>query len=204
MPKLDLKRSMRRLYFPPVGQPVLVDVPEMSFLMIDGRGDPNASRTYQEAIDALFSVSYTLKFTVKRLDPEGDYTVMPLESIWWTKEGRPLRFDDRGSWRWTAMIAQPPAVTEELVRKASAEAALKRRLPALKKMRLERFREGLCAQVMHIGPYDEELPTIEKLHAFIAEHDYPTRGRHHEIYLSDPRRCAPDRLKTVIRQPVGL
>jgi hypothetical protein len=202
--KLDLKRSMRCLYFPPVGQPVLVDVPDMGFLMIDGRGDPTASHTYQEAVEALFSVSYTLKFTIKRLDPEDDYTVMPLESIWWSKENGALRLEERDSWRWTAMIAQPPTVTEDLVRKASTEAALKRKLPALRKMRLKRFREGLCAQVMHVGPYDAELPTIERLHAFIAENGYPTRGKHHEIYLSDPRRCAPDRLKTVIRQPVGL
>ncbi len=204
MPKLDLKRSMRRLYFPPVGQPVLVDVPELSFLAIDGRGDPATSRPYREAVEALFAVSFALKFMIKRVDPEDDYTVMPLESLWWTGPGGEFDLEDRARWRWTAMIAQPPAVTEELVRRASAQAALKRPLPALAKMRLERFREGLSAQIMHIGPYAEEGPTIEKLHAFIAEHDYPMRGKHHEIYLSDPRRCAPARLKTVLRQPVGL
>ncbi|HZP90689.1 MAG TPA: GyrI-like domain-containing protein [Actinomycetota bacterium] len=204
MPKLDLKRSMRRLYFPPVGQPVLVDVPELSFLAIDGRGDPSISRTYREAVEALFAVSYALKFTIKRVDPEDDFTVMPLESLWWTGPAGELDLEDRARWRWTAMIAQPPVVTEELLRKASAQAARKRPLPALKKMRLERFREGLSAQIMHVGPYEEEGPTIEKLHAFIAEHDYPLRGKHHEIYLSDPRRCAPERLKTVVRQPVGL
>jgi hypothetical protein len=181
-----------------------VDVPELAFLMIDGSGDPNSSRTYREAIEALFSVSFTLKFMIKRLDPEDDYTVMPLESLWWTKESGFVSFEDRSAWRWTAMIAQPGTVTEELVRKASTEAAARRRLPALSKMRLERFREGLCAQMMHVGSYADEEPTIEKLHAFIAEHDYPFRGKHHEIYLSDPKRCAPDRLKTVIRQPVGL
>ncbi|HZP90204.1 MAG TPA: GyrI-like domain-containing protein [Actinomycetota bacterium] len=204
MPKLDLKRSMRRLYFPPVGQPVLVDVPELSFLAIDGRGDPSTSRTYHEAVEALFAVSYALKFMIKRMDPEDDYTVMPLESLWWTGPGSEFDLEDRGRWRWTAMIVQPPVVTQELVRGACVQAALRRRLPALRKMRLERFREGLSAQIMHVGPYGEEGPTIEKLHAFIAEHDYPMRGKHHEIYLSDAKRCAPERLKTVIRQPVGL
>ncbi|HEX9122628.1 MAG TPA: GyrI-like domain-containing protein [Actinomycetota bacterium] len=203
MPKVDLKRSMRRLYFPPAGQPVLVDVPELAFLMVDGRGDPN-EKAYGEAVEALFSVSFALKFTIKRLDPEDDYTVMPLESVWWTKERDPFDFDNRAGWRWTAMIVQPLSVTDSLVERAVADAVAKHRFPALKKLRFERFREGLAAQLMHVGPYTEELPTIEKLHAFIAEHDYPVRGKHHEIYLSDPRRCAPPRMKTVIRQPVGL
>jgi len=201
--KLDLKRTMRRLYFPPANQPVLVDVPEMQFLMIDGRGDPATSHTYAEAIDALFTVSYALKFTIKRVDPEDDYTVMPLESLWWTDEKR-FDADDRSTWRWTAMVAQPPVINQDLVRAAAHEAAHKRRFPALRKMRLDGFREGLSAQILHIGRYEDEAPTIRKLHAFISEHDYPVRGRHHEIYLSDPKRCAPERMRTVIRQPIGL
>ena len=204
MPKVDLKRSMRRLYFPPHDQPVLVDIPEFAFLMIDGRGDPATGRTYAEAMEALFAVSFTLKFMIKRLDPEDDYTVMPLESLWWSSERSGFSIQNRSTSRWTAMITQPPTVSAELLAKATAEVRARRRLPALGRIRLERFREGLCAQVMHVGPYEDELPTIEKLHAFIAEHDYPLRGRHHEIYLSDPKRCAPDRRKTVIRQPVGL
>jgi hypothetical protein len=201
VPKLDLKRAMRRLYYPPVGQPVLVDVPDMAYLMIDGRGAPG-TEDYQQAVEALFSVSFTAKFTVKRVDPQMDFTVMPLESLWWTSDGGGGRPADRDG-RWTAMIVQPPAVTGELARKAIADAC-ERGLTAAREMRLERFREGLAAQVMHVGSYADEEPTIEKLHAFIAEHDYPLRGRHHEIYLSDPRRAAPERLKTVIRQPVGL
>ncbi|HZD79365.1 MAG TPA: GyrI-like domain-containing protein [Actinomycetota bacterium] len=203
MPKVDLKRSMRRLYFPPAGQPVLVDVPELSFLRIDGRGDPEAA-PYTQAMEALFAVSFGLKFMIKRLDPEDDYTVMPLESLWWSRDQSTFEIEDRSTWRWTAMVVQPSNVTGSLVERAVADAAAKRRSPAFRKIRLERFREGLAAQVMHVGPYSEELATIEKLHAFIAEHDYPVRGKHHEIYLSDPRRCAPDRIKTVIRQPVGL
>jgi hypothetical protein len=205
VPKLDLKRSMRRLYFPPSAQPVLVDVPELAFLMIDGRGDPKDGEPYSQAAEALFAVSYTIKFAVKRLDAEDDYTVMPLESIWWSAgSGCHFTFEDRASWRWTAMIAQPASISDELFHRSIADAGERRPLPALKKIRLERFREGLSAQIMHVGPYADEVATIEKLHAFIAEHDYPMRGKHHEIYLSDPKRCAPERLKTVIRQPVGL
>jgi hypothetical protein len=201
--KLDLKRAMRRLYFPPANQFVLVDVPEMKFLTIDGRGDPSTAAAYHEAIEALFAVSYTLKFTIKRVDPEDDYTVMPLETLWWSDE-RSFKVEDRGTWRWTAMVAQPPVINGDLVRAAGHEASAKHKLPALRRMRLASFREGLSAQVLHVGPYEDEMATIEKLHAFIAEHDYPFRGRHHEIYLSDPKRCAPDRMRTVIRQPIGL
>jgi hypothetical protein len=200
VPKLDLKRAMRRLYYPPVGQPVLVDVPEMRYLMIDGRGGP-VDPAFQQAIGALFATSFTAKFAVKRHDPNDDFTVMPLEALFWTPDDGPP--SDPRELSWTAMIVQPPAVTDELAHSATGE-ALDRGQAAAAQVRVERFREGLAAQVMHVGPYDEEEPTIEKLHAFIAEHDYPLRGRHHEIYLSDPRRTLPDRLKTVIRQPVGL
>jgi hypothetical protein len=200
VPKLDLKRAMRRLYYPPVAQPVLVDVPEMKYLMIDGRGGP-ADPAFQEAIGGLFAASFSAKFAVKRRDPTEDFTVMPLEALFWTAQDGPPA--DPREWSWTAMLVQPGAVTEELAHGAIAD-ALDRGVSCASRIRVERFREGLAAQVMHVGPYDEEEPTIEKLHAFIAEHDYPLRGRHHEIYLSDPRRTAPDRLKTVIRQPVGL
>lgn len=204
MPKLDQKRSMRRLYFPPTAEPVLVDVPEMPFLMVDGHGGPFGIPSFVHAVEALFSVSYALKYLIKRVDPEDDYTVMPLEAIWWAGRGDEFWLEDPARWRWTAMVAQPPVATAELVGKAMSEAAAKRSLPALKKVRLEAFREGLSAEVLHIGPYEDQLPTIEKLRAWIDEHDYPLRGRHHEIYLSDPRRCAASRLKTVARQPVGM
>ncbi len=204
MAKLDMKRELRHLYAPPKDQPVVVDVPQMSFLMIDGRGDPSTSAAYMEAIEALFMVSYSIKFTVKRREPERDYTVMPLESLWWSDGQSESWLEDRGAWSWTAMIAQPPVVTEKLVRRAVAGAGEKKDLPALAGLRFEIFREGLSVQILHVGAYEAELPTIEKLHAFIAEHDYPMRGNHHEIYLSDPHRTPPDRLKTVIRQPIGV
>jgi hypothetical protein len=202
VPKLDLKRAMRRLYYPPVGQPVLVDVPEMAYLMIDGHGEPGDG-PFQRAVEALFGVAFTAKFAVKRIDPREDFTVMPLEGLFWTPDVTGARPASSEGGSWTLMIVQPPAVTEELARKSTAD-AIERGLPAARQLRLERFREGLAAQVIHVGSYADEEPTIEKLLAFIAEHDYPLRGRHHEIYLSDPRRTAPERLKTVIRQPVGL
>lgn len=202
MPKLDLKRAMRRLYYPPLDQPVLVDVPDMAYLMIDGRGRPGDD-AFQRATEALFSVAFTVKFAVKRVDPQEDFTVMPLEGLFWTPDGTGARPEGPEGWSWTLMIVQPAAVTADLARKSIAD-AVERDLPAAREMRLERFREGLAAQLMHVGSYEDEEPTIEKLHAFIGEHDYPLRGRHHEIYLSDPRRSAPERLKTVIRQPVGL
>jgi hypothetical protein len=199
--KTDLKRELKYLFAPPK-DPVMVDVPELSFLMIDGKGDPNDSQEFMDAIQALYSVSYGSKFALKR-EAGLDYTVMPLEGLWWVEDGAPFNLESKDGWQWTAMIVQPPEVTPDLVRRAAAEAFRKRELLALWKIRLESFHEGLAAQVMHVGPYSAERPTIEALHAFIEAEGYVPRGKHHEIYLGDPRRTAPQRLKTVIRQPVA-
>jgi hypothetical protein len=200
--KVDLKRELKELFAPPT-HPVMVDVPKLSFLMLDGQGDPNGSEEYMDAIQALYSVSYGLKFALKR-EAGLDYTVMPLEGLWWPGEGTAFNFEDKGTWKWTAMIVQPPEVTPELVRRVAAEAWKKHQLVGLWKLRLGTFQEGLAAQTMHVGPYAAERPTIERLHAFIEAEGYVLRGKHHEIYLGDPRRTAPERLKTVIRQPVAL
>jgi hypothetical protein len=199
--KTDLKQELKHLFAPPT-HPVLVEVPELTFLMIDGKGDPNDSQEYMDAIKALYSVSYGSKFALKR-EAGLDYTVMPLEGLWWVGDGTPLSFEAKESWKWTAMIVQPPEVTPELVRRVAAEALRKRELLALWKIRLESLHEGLAAQVMHVGPYSAERPTIEALHAFIEAEGCVPAGKHHEIYLGDPRRTAPERLKTVIRQPVA-
>ncbi len=193
--------EFRRLYNPSAKACEIVDVPEISFLMIDGGGDPNTSREYQESIQALYSISYTLKFTLKKSGGP-DFRVMPLEGLWWSEGTGQLNPDDKAGWKWTSMIAQPDFVTREMVDAAMKQAAAKRDLPALAKMRFERFREGLAAQTMHIGPYAAEQPTIEKLHAFIEAEGYEVVGKHHEIYLGDPRRAAPEKLKTVVRQPL--
>ena len=200
--KIDFKRELRELYAP--GRtPVLVEVPEMAFVMIDGHGDPNTADSYREAIEALYTVSYTVKFALKRGPAEIDFGVMPLEGLWWSADPTVFSTGDKAEWSWTAMIMQPEPVTAEIVEEARHQAAAKKSLPALELLRYERFDEGPAAQVMYVGPYKDEGPTIAALHAFIAEQGCTLTGKHHEIYLGDPRRAAPEKLKTVIRQPVA-
>jgi hypothetical protein len=199
--KTDLKRDLGDLYRAKRA-PALVEVPELQFLMIDGSGDPNTSQDFSDAIGALYTASYTIKFMLKRGEAALDFVVMPLEALWWDERGFDFTGSDHSGWHWTAMILQPDAVTQELFEEGVAKAAERRPLPAAPALRLERFEEGTCVQVLHIGPYSEERPTIERLHAFAAEQGCKLHGRHHEIYLGDPRRTAPDKLKTIIRQPV--
>jgi hypothetical protein len=168
--KLDLRRELKALYGPPVGRPVLIDVPELSFLMVDGQGDPNLSQDYRDAVQALFAVSYAVKFAVKRAAGI-DYRVMPLEGLWWVDDMSTFTVDDKTSWKWTALIAQPDLVGEELVQQAAATAAAKRPLPAAGRVRLERFREGRAAQLLHRGPFSAEGPTSSGYTA-----SSPTRG----------------------------
>jgi hypothetical protein len=202
MAKIDQRRELKELYSPPKDAPAIVDVPEMTFLMVDGSGDPNTAESYREAVEALFAVSYAIKFAVKR-GRGMDYRVMPLEGLWWVEDMSTFTVDDKSAWSWTAMIVQPVEVDEELVRDAISTAIGKRPLPAAAQLRLERFGEGTAAQVMHIGPYAEEKPTIDRLHAFIAAEGYELTGKHHEIYLTDARRTGPQRMRTVIRQPIA-
>jgi len=199
MSKVDFKKDLKHLYNPSAKEVSVVDVPPMNFLMIDGAGDPNVSLEYQQAMEALFSLSYTLKFRVKKII-RADYAVMPLEGLWWTDD--PGQLADKSLWKWTAMIMQPEFVTAELVAEALAEVREKKGFAALDRVRFETYHEGLSAQIMHIGPYDAEEPTIARLHSFIRENGYELSGKHHEIYLSDPRRTAPEKLRTVLRQPV--
>ena len=205
MAPLDLVKLHRPLYSPSARHPAIVEVPELAFLMVDGRGDPNTAEAYQDAVQALYSVAYTLKSTRKKADPERDFKVAPLEGLWWADEAKPTTAElqrDRDAWNWTMLIAMPDAVTADEVGAAAEAAARRRELPAAPLLRLERLHEGLAAQIMHVGPYADEAPTIESLHAWVAAQGYELRGRHHEIYLGDPRRTAPERLKTVLRHPV--
>ena len=215
MVKTDFKVEQPELYRPSSKAFELVDVPRMSFLMVDGRGDPATSTAYHEAIEALYSVAYTLKFLGKS---EGrDFAVPPLEGLWDSPavrkalEGvadenawiRAFKAADRDAWEWTAMIRQPSWITSGMVRDAKATAAAKKSLPALDRLRLEPFREGLSVQIMHVGPYSAEAPTLARLHTrHLPDNRLREAGRHHEIYLGDPRRTAPTRLKTILRQPV--
>lgn len=204
MEKVDLREQLKHLYNPPGREVSVVDVPPMNFLMIDGEGNPNTSEDYAHAVEALYAISYALKFMIKRGVDAIDYAVMPLEGLWWADDMTRFSVEDKDAWRWTMMIMQPQFVTGELVQGAMSQIEKKKGpLPALPRMRFESFHEGRAAQVMHHGPYSEEGPTIEKLHEFIEMEGHELRGKHHEIYLGDPRRTAPERLKTVIRQPFG-
>ncbi len=202
MGTIDHKKTLAHLYGPSDKQVSVVDVPPMNFLMVDGVGDPNTAPAYQAAMVTLYSVAFTLKFLLKKRG-EMDYTVMPLEGLWWVGDLTRFEYDsDKDSWHWTSMIMQPDEVSQAHVEEAVKGAARKKELPALSALRFERFHEGLSAQIMHRGPYSAEKPTIDRLHAYIDDNGYIPRGRHHEIYLGDPRRTAPEKLRTVIRQPI--
>lgn len=201
MKKINLKKELSDYYNASKAKVAFVDVPAMNFLMIDGQGDPNTSEGYAQAIEALYSVAYTLKFMVKKGPIAIDYGVMPLESLWWVEDMREFDPDNKDEWLWTAMIMQPEIITRELVEAALETVMIKKDPVALPKLRFESFEEGHCAQIMHIGPFSEEGPTIKKAHDHILESGYELRGKHHEIYLSDIRRAAPEKWKTIVRQP---
>ncbi len=200
--KLDLKKELKQFYSSSPQQVSIVDVPRLNFLMIDGKGDPNSAPEYQQAIDALYGVSFTLKFMIKNSPTGTDYVVMPLEGLWWQEGGNAFSINDKDNWLWTAMIMQPQFVTAELAKQATEEVEKKKKLPALGQMRFDSLHEGLAVQIMHIGPYSDEAASVAKLHGFMRNNGYEFAGKHHEIYLSDPRRTKPQRLRTIIRQPV--
>lgn len=202
MAKIDVKRERKHLYQPGAKQVVEVHVPPLRFLMIDGEGDPNTSPAYAWAVEALFSVSYTAKFMLRKGPDAIDYAVMPLEGLWWADDFSAFTSNDRSQWKWTMMIHQPEVVADSLIHAAIGQVRAKKDLPALDALRLETFHEGRCAQILHVGPFSEEGPTIARVHAFIEERG-ALAGKHHEIYLSDIRRGDPSRWKTVIRQPMA-
>jgi len=201
MEKIDLKKEYEILYKPSAKTVAIVDVPSFNYLMIDGQGDPNASESYRHAVEALFSLSYTLKFAIKKSSTAIDYGVMPLEGLWWADDLSAFTADQKNLWKWTMMIMQPHFIDKALVDKTIIELQKKKELPALKNIRFEAFEEGLCAQILHIGPFSEEGPAVEKLHQFIETNGTLT-GKHHEIYLSDIRRASPEKWKTIVRQPM--
>ncbi len=202
MIKVDLKKEVKHLYNPSSKEVLIVDVPKMSFLMIDGVGNPNTAQEYKDAVEALYAVSYALKFIVKKGESGIDYGVMPLEGLWWADDMSQFSVDNKDIWKWTSMIMQPEYVTKGIFDRAIEQVKKKKQLPALSKLRFESYHEGLAVQTMHLGPYSAEGPTIGRLHNFIKENGYELTGKHHEIYLTDPRRSAPDKMKTVIRQPI--
>ncbi|MDF1514378.1 MAG: GyrI-like domain-containing protein [Anaerolineae bacterium] len=201
MTKIDYKKEMKAFYNPSRKDFIVIEIPPMQYIMIDGHGDPNTAQSYKDALAALYAVAYTIKFNSKKQDK--DYVVPPLEGLWWAASMdffTTLR--DKSSWDWTAMIMQPEWITQEMVTEA-IHASQKKDLSALQLLRLETYHEGLSVQIMHVGSYDDEAPTLIRLHQnWIPEHGYIENGKHHEIYLSDPRRTAPDKLRTVLRQPI--
>jgi hypothetical protein len=198
--KIDHARELSRLYRPHK-EPELVDVPPMRFLTVDGHGDPNDSQVFREAVRALYAVAYGLKFAVRRLDAI-DYKVMPLEGLWWIPNARVWDFEDKSDWDWTLMVMQPDFVTDGLVREVVDEGEQKK-IAAVDRIRFETFEEGSAGQILHSGPFSEERPTLERLHTFIRGQGLIPVGKHHEIYLSDPGRTRPERLRTILRQPVA-
>ena len=201
MEKIDFRKELKHLYRSTLKKFDIVDVPAMNFLMIDGKGDPNTAKEYTDAIEALYSASYTLKFMVKKSD-NVDYGVLPLEGLWWVDDMTHFVTGNKDEWKWTAMIMQPEFITKERVDKAIEDVKTKKDLTALPKLKFSSFNEGLSAQTMYVGPYADEGSTIMEIHKFIKEKGYELRGKHHEIYLSDPRRSKPEKLKTIIRQPI--
>ena len=200
MEKIDFKKTLKHLYNPPADKFTLVDVPPMNYLMIDGHGDPNTAPEFQENTEALYTLAYTIKFALK---PAGvDFVVPPSEGLWWMDDMSQFSLAVKERWDWTLMMMQPEVVTPEVFTGALQQALRKKALPALQKVRLEAYAEGLAVQIMYFGAYADEGPTIARMHAYIRDEGFVPNGKHHEIYLGDPRRTPPEKLKTVIRQPV--
>jgi hypothetical protein len=197
--KLDLKKQLKHLYNPSKKEVTTVDVPPMKFLMIDGHGSPQ-SEGYAAALSALYTVAYTLKFAVKASHGV-NYGVMPLEGLWWGEGIEVFSEGNKDQWLWTMMILVPDMITAEMVEQAKQQAMEKKGLPRIADVRLDTYHEGPSAQIMYIGPYAEETETIQRIHQFITAQGHRLRGKHHEIYLSDPNRTAPEKLRTIIRQP---
>lgn len=202
MAKVDLKKDLKHLYRPSAKDFVVVDVPEMRYLMIDGAGDPGTSEAYAEALSWLYPVAYGVKFASKA-ELGRDFVVMPLEGLWWADDLTAFTRGNRDEWKWTSMIMQPDWVTETMVERALEGATKKLEAAPPPTLRLESLDEGKCVQILHIGPYSEEAPTLARLHnEYLPDNDLVETGHHHEIYLSDARRTAPENLRTVLRQPV--
>ena len=202
MSKLDYKKQYPQ-YYRPKKKPGIIEIPEMNYFMIDGMGDPNTSKKYQAAVECLYAVSYTLKMKiVKKNNPEDDYVVPPLEGLWYMDKMEDWSMDNKEDWLWTMMIRIPDFVSEELI-KRSIEITKETKDPvALPKLYYKKYTESTVVQIMYLGAYADEGPTIKMMHNHAEGEGYRLNGKHHEIYLGDPRKVAAEKLKTVIRQPI--
>jgi hypothetical protein len=200
---LDLKKTLKHLYAPSAKDVGVVSVPPMNYLMVDGEGNPNTAPSYPQAVAALYSLSYALRALSKAANQV--FTVMPLEGLWAFKGTQKEPFDiteaDKDRFIWTMMILQPPHITSAMFSEALETVHKKDTNELLNAVRFESYDEGEAVQIMHLGPYSAEAPTVAKLHNTVAENGWQLRGKHHEIYLSDPRKVAPEKMKTIIRQP---
>jgi hypothetical protein len=206
--KYDVKREHPELYAPSAKEFTIVDVPPMRYLAVDGHGDPNMAAWYLDAVEALFGVAYAVKFAGKRALGR-DFVVAPLEGLWWAADHGAFVARDKAAWSWTMLIAQPDWVDGEAIAaavdavRAKGAKAGNRENPALDELRLEHLHEGPSVQILHVGSYDAEAPTLARLHdEWMPQQGLTFNGPHHEVYLSDARRTAPEKLRTVLRQPV--
>jgi hypothetical protein len=204
--KIDLRKELKHLYAASAKKVDVVDVPSFPFVMLDGQIEagktPATSAAFQEAFQALYGAAYTLKFMSKlRAKNPLDFTLMALEGLWWVEDGE-FDMTRPGDWKWRLMILQPQHITPALFRAAVDQLRAKRPSPSVERLRFAKFREGRCLQTMHLGPYATEPATIARMAAFAQENGFVRSGKHHEIYLSDPRRARPERIRTILRQPV--
>ena len=201
--KYDYKKTLKTLFNPSAKTPEVVAVPPMQFLAIEGSGAPNDNPLFEAAVAALYGCAYTIKFARKKAGIEPEYSVQPLEGLWWVADADPAQYRNvpLEQWRWRLLIGQPDFITPDEVAAAKEELAKKKGMD-VSGLRLERIEEGLCVQILYIGPYKDEHPTIDRMHAWAREQGYALHGLHHEIYLGDPRKTAPEKLKTILRQPV--
>ncbi|APZ34237.1 MULTISPECIES: GyrI-like domain-containing protein [Microbacterium] len=200
--KIDFKKSLDS-YQAPRGQFRIVNVPDMQYLMVDGHGDPNTAPAYTEALSALYPVAYKLKFISKR-ERERDYVVPPLEGLWWAEDMDTFTVArDKSQWDWTMMLMVPDWIDRDSFQSAVEQAGTKNRPARLDEVRLETLSEGRCVQTLHRGSFDDEAPVLERMHdEFIPENGLRVDGKHHEVYFSDFRKVTPEKLRTLLRQPV--
>ena len=201
MEKIDLRKQLKHIYSPSAKVFSLIEIPPLQYLMIDGHGDPAVVTEYTDAVQTLYGISYTLKFHLKKTQGI-DYTVMGLQGLWWMPDMREFSLERRADWDWTMMILQPEFITPDLVEDAKIQADAKGKAPLAHRIRLTTLEEGACVQIMYFGAYVDEAPVIAQMHAWIHDNGYTPTGKHHEIYLSDPRRVAPEKNKTILRQPI--
>jgi hypothetical protein len=207
----DFVKENKALYQPKTG-PVIIDVPTMKFLMVDGKGAPDPDdgtgehvSDFQDAMGALYGVVYSIKMSYKgdeQLPGYENFKVPPPEALWWMTDHSDFDMTKPNEWRWTLMLRVPDFVTQNIVDKYIDQLVIKKKSNRYKKVRLEEYTEGNSVQILHVGPYAEEGPNIQKMHVFAQEQGYKLHGKHHEIYFGDPRRTAPANLKTVLRQPI--